>query len=75
SDLGIKDFPSFQEADAFAEANVREMSESRAKERGASETDTVLTRDDIRVEIVGGGHVFVESKLTATSRGRPDLGT
>jgi len=75
SDLGIKDFPSFQEADSYAEANVREMSENRAKERGASETDTALTRDDIRVEIVGGGHVFVESKLTATSRGRPDLGT
>lgn len=75
SDLGVKDFPSFDEADSYAEDNVREMSESRAKERGASETDTVLTRDDIRVEIVGGGHVFVESKLVATSRGRPDLGT
>ena len=73
SDLGIKDFPALEQADAFAEASVRDMAESRARERGASETDTVLKRDDIKVEIVGGGHVFVESKLTATSRGRPDL--
>lgn len=75
SDLGVKDFPSLNEADAYAEASIRELSEIRARERGASETDTVIKRDDIKVEIVGGGHVFVESKLTATSRGRPDLGT
>ncbi len=74
SDLGVKDFPTLEEADAYAEAGVRELSEGRARERGASETDTVLKRDDIKVEVVGGGHVFVESKLTAISRGRPDLG-
>lgn len=73
TDAGVQDFPSFDEADEYAESTVRELSESRAKERGASETDTVLKRDDIRVEVVGGGNVFVESKLTATSRGRPDL--
>lgn len=73
TDLGIKDFPSFNEADTHAESTVRDLAVSRAKERGASETDTALKRDDIRVEIVGGGNVFVESKLTATSRGRPDL--
>ena len=75
SDLGIEDFPTLEAADQFAETSMREMAETRAKERGASETDTVLKRDEIKVEIVGGGHVFVESKLTATSRGRPDLGT
>ncbi len=73
SDLGIKDFPDLEAADKFAETSVRDMAESRARERGASETDTVLKRDEIKVEIVGGGYVFVESKLIATSRGRPDL--
>jgi len=75
SDIGVEDFPSLGNATEFGEKSARDLAESRARKRGASEIDTIIEHDDIKVEIVGGGHVFVESKLTATSRGRPDLGT
>ncbi len=73
-DIGVKDFPSLKEATQYAEASALELAQSRARERGASETDGVLKHEDIVVDIPGGGTVFVESKIIATAHGRPDLG-
>ncbi len=74
TDAGVEDFPSLKAANAQAEITAMALAVERARERGASETDTSITRDDIIVDVGGGATVFVESKLTALARGRPDLG-
>jgi len=75
SDNGVEDFKSLEDATAYGKKTAIDMAQERARERGASETDTSLAHDDIIVEVGGGLKVFVESKLTATAHGRPDLGS
>ncbi|MBT4889017.1 MAG: hypothetical protein HON65_05650, partial [Rhodospirillales bacterium] len=74
SDSGVEDFRSLEAATTYGEKAAVDLAQERARERGASETDTSLIHDDIIVEVSGGLKVFVESKLTATAHGRPDLG-
>lgn len=74
TDAGVQDFPSLKNASLHAEKTALELAVSRARQRGASETDTSVSRDEIVVDVGGGATVFVESKLTVTARGRPDLG-
>jgi N-methylhydantoinase A/oxoprolinase/acetone carboxylase beta subunit len=74
TDAGVQDFGSLKAANSHAEAMIVDLAKTRAIERGASETDTSIARDEIIVDVGGGATVFVESKLVATARGRPDLG-
>ncbi len=73
SDTGIASYKDLDEAIVYGEKIVMEMACERARQCGAGETDTTLVRDDNTVDVGGGKRVFLECRLTATARGRPDL--
>jgi N-methylhydantoinase A/oxoprolinase/acetone carboxylase beta subunit len=72
-DTGIEDYKNLDKAITSGEITVTELACERARLCGASETDTTLVREDNTVDVGGGKLVFLECRLTATARGRPDL--
>lgn len=68
----VHDFPSEDEALAFAEAELRRQAGARAKEAGTDEAQIVVVRD-IRAATVEDKRAFVEAVLTATASGRPRI--
>lgn len=73
SDEGIADFTDLEQAANHAEALVRTLAIARAAEQGASDIDMSVERKDNIFTAPTGGTVFIESVITATAAGRPDL--
>jgi N-methylhydantoinase A/oxoprolinase/acetone carboxylase beta subunit len=63
------DFPSLDEAVAFAEEIISAQARERATEAGAIDVKVKIDRDD-NVVLIDGRDFFVESKLVATASGR-----
>lgn len=63
------DFPSLDEAVAFAEETISAQARERATEAGAIDVKVKIDRDD-NVVPIDGRDFFVESKLVATASGR-----
>ena len=71
---GITDFPSLENAALYADRLVREIAGRRAVEQGAADIDVTVERQDNIFRSPAGATVFIESKISATATGRPDLG-
>ena len=67
------DFPVLEEAVAKAETIARERAEKLAVEAGADDINITVTEDRREATGPGGRAIFIESRITATAMGRPQL--
>lgn len=67
------DFPALDDAVAKATALARERAEKLAIDAGADDIHISVTEDRREATGPGGRAIFIESRLTATAMGRPQL--
>ncbi len=70
---GIHDFRRLEEAVAHAEEVMMPLAEARAREAGAEEIVTHMTREDRIARVAGAleGEIFLETELVFWAAGRP----
>jgi hypothetical protein len=69
---GVRDFDEEGPAIAAAEAEMRSLAESRAREAGSDDAEIAVSTE-FRVSVVEGQRMFVEAHVVATASGRPRI--
>jgi hypothetical protein len=72
---GKYDFPSLDEAVAYARAILMPGAEAQARRAGADQVEVHWAREDVTAPVSEeyGMDVFIETRLTATATGRPGV--
>ena len=69
----MEDFSEYGASLARARSLAKSLAREKAREAGADDVHVETEQHDLRAPGVGGEEIFIETSVTATAIGRPNL--